>query len=165
MFLHKGLVYQIIDNDKKPVGVPIKASSFHFKPTLQYLEEKFEINKKSQIPDMKRIKNTIDLAFLKNTKPSLNELEKNLLKEGIAVIYRKSPQHLIYGITYVDHTTKSIFNGSALGTAYAAKAIQERCGISTVDKNDPAFEKFKPLQDFPNLKDPQPFISESELQK
>lgn len=165
MFLHKGLVYQIIDDDKKPVGVPIKASSFHFKPTLEHLEQMFEINKKMRLPDMKRVKNAVDLAFLKNTKTSLDELEKNLLKEGIAVIYRTSPQHLIYGITYVDHTTKSIFNGSALGTAYAAKAIQERCEISIADKNNPVFGKFKPLQDLPNLKDPQPFISESELQK
>lgn len=165
MFLHKGLVYQIIDNDKKPVGVPIKASSFHFKPTLQYLEKKFEVNKKTRIPDMKRVKNNIDLAFLKNTKISLEELQKNLLKEGIAVIYRTSPQQLIYGITYIDHNTKSVFNGSALGTAYAAKAIQERCQISTVNNNEPAFGKFKQLQDFQNLKDPSSFISESELQK
>lgn len=165
MFLHKGLVYQIIDNDKKPVGVPIKASSFHFKPTLQYLEQKFEVNKKARIPDMKRVKNSIDLAFLKNTKISLDELEKSLLKEGIAVIYRTSTQQLIYGITYIDHSTKSVFNGSSLGTAYAAKAIQERCQISTVNKNDPAFGKFKQLQDFQNLKDPPSFISESELQK
>ncbi len=162
MFHHKGLVYQIIDNDKKPVGVPIKASSFHFKPTLQHLEEKFETNKKARIPDIKKVKNAIDRAFLKNTKKSLDELEKILLKEGIAVVYRTSPQHLIYGITYVDHTTKSVFNGSALGTAYAAKAIQERCGISTVDKNEPAF---KQLQDYPAVKDSSAFISEIELQK
>lgn len=165
IFVHKGLVYQIIDKDKKPIGVPIKASSFHFKPTLQYLEQKFEINKKARIPDMKRVKNAVDLAFLKNTKLSLDKLEKSLLGDGIAVVCRTSPQHLIYGITYVDHTTKSVFNGSALGIAYAAKAIQERCEISTADKNNPAFGKFKPLQDLPNLKDPPPFISESELQK
>lgn len=165
MFLHKGLVYQIIDNDKKPIGVPVKASSFHFKPTLLHLEQKFESNKKKRIPDMKRVKNAVDLAFLKNNKTSLSELEKNLLKEGIAVIYRESTQHLIYGITYVDHTTKSVFNGSALGTAYAAKAIQERCEISTADKNNPAFGKFRQVQDLPNLKNPPSFISESELQK
>lgn len=162
MFLHKGLVYQIIDDGKRPVGVPIKASSFHFKPTLQYLEQKFEINKKTRLPDMKRIKNTIDLAFLKNTKISLDELEKSLLKDGIAVVYRTSPQHLIYGITYVDYNTKSVFNGSALGSPYAAKAIQERCEISTVDKNDPGF---KQLQDYPTVKDSSVFISEIELQK
>lgn len=165
MFHHKGLVYQIINDDKQPVGVPIKASSFHFKPTLQHLEEKFETNKKARIPDMKKVKNAVDIEFLKNTKISLDELEKNLIKEGIAVIYRKSPQHLIYGITYVDHTTKSVFNGSALGTAYAAKAILERCGISTADKNNPVFGKFKQVKDLPNLKDPPPFISERELQE
>lgn len=165
MYLHKGLVYQIIDNDKKPVGVPIKASSFPFKPTLLYLEAKFQDNKKTRIPEMKRIKNTIDLVFLKNTGISLEQLEKNLLKEGVTLIYRKSPQQLIYGITYVDHNTKSVFNGSSLGAPYAAKAIQERCRISTADKNDPAFGKFKQLGDFQDLKDPEPFISQSELQK
>lgn len=162
MFHHKGLVYQIIDDDKKTVGVPIKASSFHFKPTLQYLEQKFETNKKARIPDMRKVKNAIDRAFLNNTKKSLDELEKNLLKEGIAVVYRTSQQHLIYGMTYVDHTTKSVFNGSALGTAYAAKAMQERCGISTVDKNDPGL---KQLQDYSTVKDSSSFISEIELQK
>lgn len=162
MFHHKGLVYQIIGDDKKPVGIPIKASSFHFKPTLQHLEEKFEINKKTRIPDMKRIRNTIDLAFLKNTNLSLDELEKGLLKDGITIVCRKSPQHLIYGITYIDHANKSVFNGSALGTAYAAKAIQERCGISTVDEDDPASRQ---LQDYPTVKDSFAFISEVELQK
>lgn len=118
-----------------------------------------------RIPDMKRVKNTIDLAFLKNIKISLDELEKNLLKEGIAVVYRTSQQHLIYGITYVDHNTKSVFNGSTLGTAYAAKAMQERCQLASEDKNNPAYAQFKQVQDFPNLKDPPSFISESELQK
>jgi len=39
---------------------------------------------------------------------------------------------MIYGITYVDHQTKCVFNGSALGKQYSAKAIQERCLHSTV---------------------------------
>jgi len=127
MLLHKGLLYQIIDPDKKPIGVPIKASSFHFKPTLQNLEIKFEANKKLRTQHMKRIKNSIDMIFLKNDKISLNELQKILLKQGIEVVCRTSPQGLIYGITYVDYTTKCVFNGSTLGAKYAAKAVQESC--------------------------------------
>ncbi len=38
-----------------------------------------------------------------------------------------SKEGLVYGITYVDHRTKCVFNGSALGKKYSAKAIQERC--------------------------------------
>src|SRR5690606_15845080 len=41
MFQNKGLIYQILDNNKKAVGVPIKASSFNSKPTLSRLEINF----------------------------------------------------------------------------------------------------------------------------
>ena len=37
---HQGLLYQIVDERGNRVGVPIKASDFHNKPTLKYLEEK-----------------------------------------------------------------------------------------------------------------------------
>lgn len=162
MFLHKGLLYQIIDSDKKPIGVPIKASSFHFRPTLKTLEQKFEANKKSRVPHMKRIRNIIDMAFLKNDNINLEELEKKLLKEGIAVIYRQSSQGLIYGITYVDHATKCVFNGSALGVPYAAKAMQERCGNVRLIPDGNNYEN--KIQKQEGTKNPA-FISERELQK
>jgi len=161
MFLHKGLLYQIINADKKPIGVPIKASSFHFRPTLKALEQKFEANKKKRIPDMKRVRNSIDMAFLKNSNINLDELEKKLLKEGIAVIYRQSSQGLVYGITYVDHTTKCVFNGSVLGVQYAAKAMLERCGNVRVKPDGNNYEN--KIQKEQGTKNPA-FISELELQ-
>lgn len=48
-------------------------------------------------------------------------------KEGINTVFRKSEKGLLYGITYVDHTTKNVFNGSSLGKQYSAKAIEDRC--------------------------------------
>ncbi|WP_428231838.1 relaxase/mobilization nuclease domain-containing protein [Flavobacterium sp.] len=162
MFLHKGLLYQIIDADKKPIGVPIKASSFHFKPTMKALEQKFEANKKSRVRDMKRVRNSIDMAFLKNSNINLEELEKKLLKEGMAVIYRQNPQGQVHGITYVDHTTKCIFNGSALGVQYAAKAMLERCGNVRVKPDGNKYEN--KMQKEEGIKNPA-FISEKELQK
>lgn len=162
MFLHKGLLYQIIDADKKPIGVPIKASSFHFRPTLKTLEQKFQANKKSRAPDMKRVRNSIDMTFLKNSSINLDELEKKLLKEGIAVTYRQSSQGLVYGITYIDHTTKCVFNGSALGVQYAAKAMLERCSNLRVKPDGNNYEN--KIQKEEGTKNPA-FISERELQK
>lgn len=162
MFLHKGLLYQIIDTDKKPIGVPIKASNFHFRPTMKTLEQKFGANKKSRVPDMKRVRNSIDMAFLKNSNINLDELEKKLLKEGIAVIYRQNSQGLIYGITYVDHSTKCVFNGSALGIQYAAKAMLERCGNVRLKPDGNNYEN--KIQKEQGTKNPA-FISERELQK
>jgi len=132
-FQSNGLVYRILDKNGKAIGVPIKASDFYNKPTLKYLEEKFVSNKTGQLQHRNRVKNAIDLALLGN-KTSLPELEKTLKKGGINIVLRKNNQGILYGITYVDHSTKCVFNGSALGKAYSAKAIQDRCGLSTKAK-------------------------------
>lgn len=126
MFKAKGLMYRILDDDGKPIGVPIKASLFYNKPTLKFLEEKFAYNKTNEVSDLRRVKNAIDMAFFK-TQISLTELVQVLQKDGINTVFRKNAEGLIYGITYVDHTTKCVFNGSTLGKQYSAKAIHERC--------------------------------------
>ncbi|WP_374175289.1 relaxase/mobilization nuclease domain-containing protein [Flavobacterium tructae] len=126
IFKAKGLVYRILDENGKPIGVPIKASDFYFKPTLKFLEAKFASNDKNEASDIRRVKNAIDMAFLR-TKISLTDLVQLLEKEGINTVFRKNAEGLLYGITYVDHTTKCVFNGSVLGKQYSAKAIQERC--------------------------------------
>lgn len=56
-------------------------------------------------------------------------------KEGIKTVFRKSEAGLLYGITYIDHVTKNVFNGSTLGKQYSAKAIQERCNLTFANGN------------------------------
>lgn len=135
IFQGGGLVYRILDEDGKPVGVPIKASDFYNKPTLKKLEEKYAPNDAKRKPHKARIKNEIDKLFIGKT-PSLEALVKQLEGKGIHVALRRNDAGLIYGITYVDHQTKAVFNGSALGKQYSAKAIQERCLPQSVLKQD-----------------------------
>ena len=135
IFQGGGLVYRILDEDGKPVGVPIKASDFYNKPTLKFLEEKVNPNDAKRQPFKSRVKNEIDRLFIGKT-PTLDELVNQLERKGIHVALRQNDAGLIYGITYVDHQTKSIFNGSALGKQYSAKAIQERCGLKEVMKSE-----------------------------
>ena len=52
---------------------------------------------------------------------------KALEKEHINVVLRKGKDGIVFGITYVDHKTKCVFNGSDLGKAYSAKAVLEKC--------------------------------------
>ena len=134
IFLSKGLVYRILDKQDKPIGVPIKASDFYGIPTLKFIEEKFKVNEVRRIPDKARVKNIIDIALLKERVLSINELARLLEKESIHTVFRKSAEGLLYGITYVDHKTKSVFNGSSLGKEYSAKAIQERCGLKVASE-------------------------------
>ncbi|MES2329289.1 MAG: relaxase/mobilization nuclease domain-containing protein [Bacteroidota bacterium] len=122
-----GLVYRMLNDKKEKVGVPIKASDFFSKPTLKKLEEKFVLSEAKKQQHKQRIKNAIDFALLKKNMP-LEDFIKALQKEQIQVVLRKNEAGIIYGITYVDHKGKSVFNGSTLGKQYSAAAIKQRCG-------------------------------------
>lgn len=121
-----GLIYHILNERGNPIGVPIKASAFYNKPTLKNLESRYGSNQVKRTPFKGRVKNAVDMALLGN-KISLQKLIMTLKDQGIHVELRQAETGLIYGITYVDHTTKCVFNGSDLGKQYSAKAIQERC--------------------------------------
>ncbi len=145
VYQHNGLLYRIMDADGNPVGVPIKASLFYNKPTLEFLEGKFKENEAKRMPHKVRIKNAIDM-FLTKEKVTLQDLIKALEKQGIYVALRQNDNGLIYGITYVDHQTKCVFNGSVLGKQYSAKAIQERCQQKTVPEQKlPPHSAQKPI--------------------
>ncbi|MGI8636761.1 MAG: relaxase/mobilization nuclease domain-containing protein, partial [Segetibacter sp.] len=122
-----GLTYRILDENGKKIGVPIKASDFYIKPTLKYLQAKFQQNETVKLDDKVRVKNAVDLALIRQPNHSIESLVKSLEKEAISAVLRKNKEGIIYGITYVDHRTKSVFNGSDLGKQYSAKGIEERC--------------------------------------
>lgn len=140
MFLHKGLAYQILNEKKQPVGVPLKASSFYMKPTLKNLELRFAVNKMGRNPHLKRVKNAVDLAFMQNKVKTVSDLDRILIQDGIKTAERRNEQGILYGLTYIDHKTKCVFNGSTLGKPYAASGIEERCGIKSFSTNRTAVE-------------------------
>ncbi|WP_297334581.1 relaxase/mobilization nuclease domain-containing protein [Flavobacterium sp.] len=127
---HKGLLYHALDEKGNRVGVPIKASRFYDKPTLKNLEKKFVDNEIKRQTDKTRIKNTIDTVFLKNNIIILSQFVRQLQKEGIDTVLRQNAEGLIYGVTFVDHKTKIVFNGSSIGKEYSAKGLQDRCLLS-----------------------------------
>jgi len=129
-----GLVYRILDDRGEKVGVPIKASDFYNKPTLSFLQERFKLNEPQKAIHKSRLKNAIDFALLKKDNQTLKSLVTALGRDGINVILRQNEQGFIYGLTYVDHRTKCVFNGSDLGKSYSAKAIMERCNVQSPAK-------------------------------
>jgi hypothetical protein len=126
-FKNNGLVYRVLDRFGDPVGVPIKASAFFGSPGLKYLNERFEKNKNLRSPYKTSIKNAIDLAFIKHGRIDLKQLIKTLSGGGIDVVLRQNKDGILYGITFVDHEKKCVFNGRDLGTQYSANAILQRC--------------------------------------
>jgi hypothetical protein len=112
-----------LDSNGKKVGVPIKASLLNCKPTLNDLEKKFTVNEAAKEPLKQQTKNTIDTCLLKSQQ-SIAALVANLLQQQIYTVLRQNTEGRLYGITFVDNRTKTVFNGSDLGKGYSANKRQ-----------------------------------------
>ncbi len=121
----QGLLFRVLDGQGRSIGVPIKASDFHFKPTLKSLQSRFEAGIIAREKHSVRLRNTIDKVVSSGSFDGMGAFQEALKLEGVALVLRTSKTGLIYGLTYVDHRTKSVFNGSDLGKSYSAKAVQE----------------------------------------
>jgi hypothetical protein len=122
----KGLLYRVTDENGKNQGMPLKASSFYFKPTLSNLEKKFVINASLREEQRKRVTTMIDWT-LAGRAADWERFKRDLEEEGISVVLQKDKKGEWQGIQYVDHLTKSVFDGAALGDKYQAQAIRQRC--------------------------------------
>jgi hypothetical protein len=126
MFEKRGLQYAILDDQGKAVGIPVKASSIYSKPTLNNIEKKFTPNREKRKKHKDALIKTLDLVLNRTNKASAGPLEMELVKRGIRPVFRTSENGRLYGITYIDQRNKTVFNGSDLGKAYSAKAIEEK---------------------------------------
>ncbi len=131
-YKRNGLVYHILNAEGISIGVPIKASLFYNKPTLKDLEAGFPVNELAKEKQKSKIRNAINSVFHKSDVVSLNQFIGELKKIGIDVVLRENSDGIIYGITYVDHRNKCVFNGRPLGPDYSAKAILERCNETSL---------------------------------
>jgi hypothetical protein len=156
-----GLYYRLLDADGNKVSTPIKASLFYQNPGLKFLEKRFLENEKSRKPQRNLLKNKIERVLNSDVK-SVDELKEKLEQQKIQLVCRTNPEGIIYGLTYIDHESKYVFNGSKLGKAYSAKAIQERFQIETkqsfketkkalLERNDYSkSDNFQPSNNFQN---------------
>ena len=123
MFKNGGLHYWVVDKNGKKTGVPIKASSIYNKPTLKLLEDRFRLNEYLRKPFKEKLKGKIDKV--KSQAISLEQFKSELKKSEVTVVIRKNTEGRIYGMSYIDSSYKTIFNGSDLGKSYSAAAITE----------------------------------------
>lgn len=144
MNLKKGLVYRLIDDKGKKVGVAIKASSIYGKPTLTYLQKQYKLNAALRKPHRDRLIKCVKDALGNKGKITKSSFTKSLNKESVLILFRQNDEGRVYGITFVDNKTKVVFNGSDLGKAYGAKAISSR--LSGLSKDKPVTLQWDTLQ-------------------
>jgi hypothetical protein len=87
----------------------------------------------------------VELTLLKSKPGSIDEFAKRLEKQGIVLVKRVNPDGRVYGLTYVDHRSRCVFNGSALGKKYSAKGMLERIEGGGTEKNSSQISAAKKL--------------------
>jgi hypothetical protein len=131
-YRHNGLLYRMIDEQGRHIGVPIKASKLYDSPTLKKLEKRFDKNQERRKPLKDKLKFQIDKVLGKYNQITKATLINELAARNIQLLFRENKEGIIYGLTYIDHRNRSVFNGSDLGKAYSAKAILE--GLAKADQ-------------------------------
>ncbi|PWV47113.1 relaxase/mobilization nuclease-like protein [Chitinophaga sp. S165] len=121
LYEHGGLVYRLLDDTGAPKGVGIKASILYKSPTLANLQPLYVIGASKRKAFAGRLTRTIDKLLIAGT--SLEQLSAALEKEDISLVARTNPQGIIYGFTFIDHLSCTVFNGNALGKKYSAHAL------------------------------------------
>ncbi|WP_426278579.1 conjugal transfer protein MobB [Chryseobacterium sp. S-02] len=132
----RGLLYFPTDRKGKKTGHPFKASLFGKKAGFDSLEKYFEScrAKMKSLPVREKLKEKIVLIL----QSSNNEKSfiKKLQKEGIETVIRKNDQGRIYGMTFIDHQSKTVWNGSRLGKECSANAFNDKWNNSSKVANE-----------------------------
>lgn len=129
IYQKRGLVYRVLDENGNKIGVPIKASSIYNRPTLDFLENRFRENAALKIASSKKsLQTAIDWIMIRPPN-NLQSFQQALARVKINLVIRRNEDGVIYGLTYVDHNTKCVYNGSELGKDYSANAILEKLSV------------------------------------
>ena len=51
--------------------------------------------------------------------------ERELMRQGIGVVFRTNDAGRIYGATFINHADKTVFNGSRLGKEFSANVFND----------------------------------------
>jgi hypothetical protein len=120
-----GLLYRMLDAHGSPKGVPIKASTIAGKPTLKYLEQQFEKNAINRDVLKVSLRLTIDHALKQHPK-NIDKLIELLQTQNITTALRQNAGGRIYGIAFVDHRNRSVFNGSDIHKDYSIAGLHKQ---------------------------------------
>ena len=76
--------------------------------------------------------------------PTRQGFLQELSGKGIAAILWQNDSGVIYGVTYIDHNSKTVFKGSLLGKEYSASVINRKYGTIPPEKTEEALLSIRP---------------------
>ena len=119
---YHGLVYFATDDEGKTIANPFKASRLGKFASRTAIDSRFE-KAKDKI-DVAPTRSSVADVLTRATDQA--DFTSKLKDCGIDVVFRYTDEGRIYGVTFIDHNTMTVLNGSRLGKQFSANALNER---------------------------------------
>lgn len=123
---YSGIIYTMTDDNGKPVCTPIKSSLIGKRFGFEGVEKRIAYN--AQEFRAKRwqpkIRNDVALA-MHGCRGNREEFVRLLGSKGIDVVFRENDAGRIYGVTFIDHHNREVYNGSRLGKEFSANNFEK----------------------------------------
>lgn len=121
-----GIIYTMTDENGKPICTPIKSSLIGKRFGYEGVEKRIAYN--AQEFRAKRwqpkIRNDVALA-MHGSRGNREEFVRLLGSKGIDVVFRENDAGRIYGVTFIDHHNREVYNGSRLGKEFSANNFEK----------------------------------------
>jgi hypothetical protein len=142
---YTGLVYSALDTDGNRAGKPLKSSLLGKKYGIEALEQTMkqsggEIKAGGQAAKTKALVS----APLTGSRTG-SEFRADLQSKGIDLVLRYGNGGRLFGVTFIDHNSRTVLNGSALGKEFSANAL----GARFADFAQPSREDLQPAVSAP----------------
>lgn len=145
---YHGIIYGALNDKGEQVGTPFKSSKFGKPFGYDALQNSFtrstERIKKNGLADRTRQEITKAMQGI-GTK---EDFAARLKKADIEVVYRINTEDRLFGITFIDHTNRTVFNGSHLGKGFSANVFNELFNNPEADR-ERLIPQFQPTVETP----------------
>ena len=123
---YHGLTYSATDREGNKVGKPFKSSVFGKEAGVAALERRMH-NAAAWEKTHKEVAATAGkvAAAMQSAGHDRAQFERELMRQGIGVVFRQNEAGRIYGATFIDHAAKAVFNGSRLGKEFSAGVFND----------------------------------------
>ena len=134
---YQGIVYSATNDKGEKTGNPVKASrigkSVGYEAVRRRMERSGEAIRNGKLKE--RTRKIVAAAM--QTAHNRQEFERELKRQDIDVVFRQNDSGRIYGVTFIDHDSRVVLNGSRLGKEYSANVFNERFSGETKKAQQP----------------------------
>jgi hypothetical protein len=124
LYRNRGLLYRVLDEHGKYIGVPLKASFFDCKPTLHNLEQKFVLNQSEKLQHCQRTAHEVQWQMFRDP-DNLKDVTYKLAREKICMVLTRDKDGICKEVSYVNFKDRCIYNGDELGPRCDRHAVQK----------------------------------------